>query len=83
MPLGGFNSMFNFTGSWKIDVASTKALVMDGYFMPLYKVRLTNSGLTLREDVKRAVPGNWEPASLARLVARCPHLGLSSWKSCC
>ncbi|CAA6671493.1 unnamed protein product [Spirodela intermedia] len=68
MPLGGFNSMFNFTGSWKIDVTSTKALVMDGYFMPLYKVRLTNSGLTLREDVKNAVPRNWEPASLASFI---------------
>ncbi|KAL5997715.1 hypothetical protein ACLOJK_008645 [Asimina triloba] len=37
IPLGSFNSMFNFTGSWRVDAAATKSLVMDGYFVPLYK----------------------------------------------
>uniref|UniRef100_A0A1D1YCR4 MACPF domain-containing protein CAD1 n=1 Tax=Anthurium amnicola TaxID=1678845 RepID=A0A1D1YCR4_9ARAE len=70
VPLGSFNSMFNFTGSWKIDATSTKALVMDGYFIPLYKVRLVSSGLSLREDMKRAVPHNWEPSSLASFIEK-------------
>ena len=73
IPLGSFNSMFNFTGSWKIDSASARALATDGFFIPLYTVRLATSGLTLRDEVKRAVPRNWEPASLARWGAQFPH----------
>lgn len=67
-PLGSFNSMFNFTGSWKTDAAMTKALAMDSYFIPLFKVELNNPNLALREEVKRAGPRSWDPQSLARLV---------------
>ncbi|MQL85983.1 hypothetical protein Taro_018522 [Colocasia esculenta] len=70
VPLGSFNSMFNYTGSWKVDVASTKALAMDGYFIPLHKVRLGRSGLSLREDIKLAVPQSWEPSSLASFIEK-------------
>lgn len=66
VPLGSFNSMFNFTGSWQIDAAATKSLAMIGYVIPLYKVKLSISNLVLHEDVKRAVPYSWDPASLAR-----------------
>ena len=65
-PLGYFNSSFSFTGSKKIDSASTKSLAIDGKLIPLCKVQLTRSVLSLREDVKHAVPVSWEPLSLAR-----------------
>jgi len=68
VPLGSFNSMFSLTGSWKVDAATTKALAMDGYFIPLFTVKLTVPELVLREDVKKAVPRTWDPPSLARLV---------------
>lgn len=66
IPLGSFNSMFNFTGSWQVDAAATKSLAMDGYFIPLYKVQLTKLPLVLHEHVKHAIPLTWEPSSLAR-----------------
>lgn len=66
IPLGSFNSMFNFSGSWQLDEASTKSLAMDGYNIPLFKVQLAKSPLGLHEYVKRAVPRTWEPSSLAR-----------------
>lgn len=66
VPLGSFNSMFNFTGSWQIDAAATKSLAMTGYIIPLFSVTLTNSNLVLREEIRRAVPYSWDPASLAR-----------------
>lgn len=65
-PLGSFNAMFNFTGSWQVDAASTKSLSMVGYFIPLFKVELTKLKLVLREEIKHAVPYSWDPASLAR-----------------
>lgn len=68
IPLGSFISMFSLTGSRKVDAAATKALAMDGYFIPLFKLELANSALILREDVKKAVPRSWDPPSLARLV---------------
>lgn len=66
IPLGSFNAMFNFTGSWKVDAAATKSLAMVGNFIPLYKVRLAKLNFVLREEVRRAVPSTWDPPSLAR-----------------
>lgn len=66
IPLGSFNAMFNFSGSWQVDAAATKSLAMIGYFIPLFKVALKNSNLVLCEDIKRAVPYTWDPVSLAR-----------------
>lgn len=66
IPLGSFNAMFNFTGSWQADAAATKSLALIGNFIPLYKVKLTKLNLALREEVKRAVPNSWDPPSLAR-----------------
>lgn len=68
IPLGSFNSMFNFTGSRQVDAASTKSLAMIGYIVPLFEVRLEISDLTLLEHVKRAVPYSWDPASLASFI---------------
>ncbi|XP_072994599.1 MACPF domain-containing protein CAD1-like [Typha latifolia] len=68
VPLGSFNSMFSFTGSWKIDAATTKALAVDGYLVPLCEVKLMNPELVLCEDVKRAVPSSWDPPSLASFI---------------
>lgn len=66
VPLGYFNLAFSFTGSKKIDSASTKSVAIDGKFIPLCRVHLTRNILSLREDVKRAVPVSWEPLLLAR-----------------
>ncbi|RWR89178.1 MACPF domain-containing protein CAD1-like protein isoform X1 [Cinnamomum micranthum f. kanehirae] len=68
IPLGSFNSMFNFTGSWQVDAAATKSLAMDGCFIPLYKVQLTKIPLVLHEYVKHAIPLTWEPSSLASFI---------------
>ncbi|KAK4743753.1 hypothetical protein SAY87_010065 [Trapa incisa] len=68
VPLGGFNSMFNFTGSGQVDAASTKSLAMVGHFLPIYKVGLTKANLVLREEARRAVPYSWDPASLASFI---------------
>ncbi|XP_028764465.1 MACPF domain-containing protein CAD1 [Neltuma alba] len=67
-PLGSFNSAFSFTGSKLIDAAATKTLSLDGFFIPLAKVQLMKSHLTLRENVKKAVPVNWDPPSLASFI---------------
>ncbi|KAI3510543.1 hypothetical protein L1887_17617 [Cichorium endivia] len=68
VPLGSFNAMFNFTGSWKLDASSTKSLAMIGYIVPLFEVRLEITELTLLQEVKRAVPYSWDPASLASFI---------------
>ncbi|KAI3869519.1 hypothetical protein MKX03_033242 [Papaver bracteatum] len=68
IPVGSFNSMFNFTGSWPVDAAATKSLAMDGYFISLFKVKLSKSSLVLREEITRAVPSSWDPSSLASFI---------------
>ncbi|KAJ6893764.1 MACPF domain-containing protein CAD1-like [Populus alba x Populus x berolinensis] len=68
IPLGSFNGMFNFTGSWQVDAAGTKSLAMVGHFIPLYKVQIAKVNLVLREEVKCAVPYSWDPASLASFI---------------
>ncbi|KAI3743004.1 hypothetical protein L1987_60705 [Smallanthus sonchifolius] len=68
VPLGSFNAMFNFTGSRQVDAASTKSLAMIGYIVPLFEVHLDISDLVLLEEVKRAVPYSWDPASLASFI---------------
>lgn len=68
IPLGSFNAAFSFTGSKHIDASTTKALCMDGYFIPLAKFELTKSSLVLQESVKRAVPTSWDPPALASFI---------------
>uniref|UniRef100_A0A0C9QWN6 TSA: Wollemia nobilis Ref_Wollemi_Transcript_3683_2563 transcribed RNA sequence n=1 Tax=Wollemia nobilis TaxID=56998 RepID=A0A0C9QWN6_9CONI len=68
IPLGSFNAMFNFSGSWQADRASTKSLAMDGVSIALYTVQLMKFPLILREEVKCAVPSTWDPATLARFI---------------
>lgn len=65
-PLGSFNFAFSFTGSKHIDAAATKTLSVDGFYIPLAKVQLFKTPLVLQENVKQAVPTNWDPTSLAR-----------------
>jgi hypothetical protein len=67
-PLGSFNSAFSFTGSKHIDVAATKTLSMNGFYIPLAKVQLTKPPLVLHENVKQAVPTCWDPSSLASFI---------------
>ncbi|KAE8732703.1 MACPF domain-containing protein CAD1 [Hibiscus syriacus] len=68
VPLGCFNAMFNFTGSWRVDEAATKSLAMVGYLIPLYTIRLAKQNLVLSEEVRCAVPYTWDPASLASFI---------------
>ncbi|KAH0917900.1 hypothetical protein HID58_025560 [Brassica napus] len=68
IPLGCFNAMFNYTGSWQVDAASTKSLALVGYVIPLYEVKLAKLTLFLRNDIKQAVPSSWDPASLASFI---------------
>ena len=68
MPLGLFNNMFSFTGPWQTDQHATKALALDGWFVKLYNLQLTRTPLTLRDDIRRAIPSSWEPKALARLI---------------
>ncbi|XP_027334999.1 MACPF domain-containing protein CAD1-like isoform X1 [Abrus precatorius] len=67
-PLGSFNSAFSFTGSKDVDAAATKTLSSDGFYIPLAKVQLKKSRLILQENVKKAVPVNWDPLSLASFI---------------
>uniref|UniRef100_A0A5B7A8Q5 Putative MACPF domain-containing protein CAD1 isoform X2 n=1 Tax=Davidia involucrata TaxID=16924 RepID=A0A5B7A8Q5_DAVIN len=68
IPLGSFNAMFNFSGSWQLDAAATKSLAMIGYVVPLFMVKLGKLNLVLHEEIKRAVPYSWDPASLASFI---------------
>lgn len=68
IPSGNFNSLFDFSGSWLQDATETTHLAFDGYFISLYHLHLTRTPLILKEDVKSAVPSNWDPAALARFI---------------
>lgn len=68
IPLGSFNAMFNFSGNWQADAASTKSLAMAGYFIRLYRLQLSKLQLALNEEIKGAVPCSWDPAALASFV---------------
>ncbi|XP_044978562.1 MACPF domain-containing protein At4g24290 isoform X1 [Hordeum vulgare subsp. vulgare] len=70
IPSGLFNSMFEFTGSWQKDAASTKTLAFDGWCITLYTVALSKAQIVLRDHVKQAVPSTWEPAALARFIQK-------------
>ncbi|KAG1365632.1 MACPF domain-containing protein CAD1 [Cocos nucifera] len=67
-PIGNFNSAFSFTGSKRVDAAATKSLAMEGMFIPLCNVHLTKQPLSLREEVRHAMPLSWKPLSLARFI---------------
>jgi hypothetical protein len=73
VPLGLFNSMYGFNGPCQTDQHSTKALALDGRFIKLYSLRLTQSPLVLHDQVLDAVPSVWDPKKLARYLKRCVH----------
>lgn len=66
IPSGYFNAMFDLSGDWFRDAQDIKSLAFDGYFISLYYLHLTASHLVLQDEVKKSVPPNWDPASLAR-----------------
>uniref|UniRef100_A0A803MHW5 MACPF domain-containing protein n=1 Tax=Chenopodium quinoa TaxID=63459 RepID=A0A803MHW5_CHEQI len=68
IPLGSFNSAFNFTGSKHIDATSTKSLSVEGFVIPLAKFQLAKSSWVLQENVIRAIPTSWDPPSLASFI---------------
>lgn len=78
IPSGLFNMMFEFSSCWQKDAAYTKTLAFDGMFITLYTVALEKSQMVLKDHVKKEVPSTWEPAALARYVARLPSLDLFS-----
>ncbi|CAJ1948412.1 unnamed protein product [Sphenostylis stenocarpa] len=67
-PIGSFNASFSFTGSKHVDAAATKTLSTEGFYIPLAKVQLKKSHLTLQGNVKKAVPVNWDPPALASFI---------------
>ncbi|KAL7119654.1 hypothetical protein ACP275_02G075700 [Erythranthe tilingii] len=68
IPSGLFNAMFEFSGCWQKDAASTKTLAFDGMFITLYTVALEKSQMVLKDHVKKEVPSSWQPAALARFI---------------
>ncbi|KAI4344871.1 hypothetical protein L6164_012058 [Bauhinia variegata] len=68
IPSGYFNALFDLSGDWFRDAADTKYLAFDGYFISLYNLHLTASPLVLKEEVKKSVPAQWDPASLSRFI---------------
>ncbi|CAM6021048.1 unnamed protein product [Sphagnum balticum] len=70
VPLGLFNSMYGFNGPWQTDQHSTKALALDGWFIKLYSLQLTQSPLVLHDQVLDAVPSVWDPKKLASFIER-------------
>ncbi|XP_027190678.1 MACPF domain-containing protein At4g24290-like isoform X2 [Cicer arietinum] len=68
IPSGYFNAMFDLSGDWFRDAQDIKSLAFDGYFISLYYLHLTASHLVLQDEVKKSVPPNWDPASLARFI---------------
>ncbi|KAJ7557149.1 hypothetical protein O6H91_05G113700 [Diphasiastrum complanatum] len=70
MPLGLFNSMYSFNGTWEADASATQSLAFDGWFITLYNLQLSKMFLELNEEVKKAVPSTWEPAALARFIEK-------------
>jgi hypothetical protein len=70
VPLGLFNSMYGFNGPWQTDQHSTKVLALDGWFIKLYSLQLTQSPLVLHDQVLDAVPPVWDPKKLASFIER-------------
>uniref|UniRef100_A0A0D6QYC1 MACPF domain-containing protein n=1 Tax=Araucaria cunninghamii TaxID=56994 RepID=A0A0D6QYC1_ARACU len=70
IPSGFFNSMYTFSGSWLQDATETKHLAFDGHLISLYNLHLTRTPLLLREEIKNAVPADWEPAKIARFIEK-------------
>ncbi|KAF3323731.1 MACPF domain-containing protein [Carex littledalei] len=68
VPSGLFNSLFDLTGAWLEDAKETKHLAFDGNFICLYNLHLRCAPLILRDEVKKAVPPNWDPVALARFI---------------
>ncbi|KAI0492733.1 hypothetical protein KFK09_027009 [Dendrobium nobile] len=68
VPSGYFNALFGLSGSWLDDAKEIKHLAFNGYFISLYILHLRTSPLVLCDEVKMAVPSNWEPAALSRFI---------------
>ncbi|KAM3327387.1 MACPF domain-containing protein [Capsicum chacoense] len=68
VPSGYLNAIFDLSGAWLNDSAEAKYLAFDGYFVSLYYLHLTASPLVLHDQVKKAVPPHWDPASLSRFI---------------
>lgn len=68
VPSGYFNALFGLSGSWLDDAKETKHLAFNGYFISSYILHLRTSPLVLCDEVKMAVPSNWEPAALSRFI---------------
>ncbi|KAH7301113.1 hypothetical protein KP509_23G012600 [Ceratopteris richardii] len=68
IPLGHFNGMFDFSGSWQKDASIVKKLAMDAVCINLYTVELPRTQLILKEEVRAEVPSSWNPAALASFL---------------
>lgn len=71
IPSGYFNSMFGLeSGSWGTDAGNSKYFALDGYFISLANLHIDRYPLLLSDEVRNAVPSNWDPFALARYTTR-------------
>jgi hypothetical protein len=71
IPTGYFNSMFGLeSGSWGMDAGNIKYLALDGYFITLANLHIDRYPLLLSDEVRNAVPSNWDPSALARFIEK-------------
>ncbi|KAI0516058.1 hypothetical protein KFK09_008730 [Dendrobium nobile] len=74
VPSGYFNALFDLGGAWFDDAKETKNLALNGYFISLFNLHLRASPLVLCNEVKRAVPSNWEPEALSSPLIKVPDV---------
>ncbi|KAL5211911.1 hypothetical protein ABZP36_022758 [Zizania latifolia] len=71
IPSGQFNASFDLdSGSWAQDAPRTKCLAMDGYFIPLFDLRLDRRPLALADHVLADVPAAWDPSTIASFIEK-------------
>ncbi|KAL2342865.1 hypothetical protein Fmac_004150 [Flemingia macrophylla] len=67
---GHFCASFGLPSRSIKDLASTKSLAYDGWFIKRYAIELENHRVELLDHVKEAVPSTWDPEALARFIER-------------
>ncbi|XP_020228673.1 MACPF domain-containing protein At4g24290 [Cajanus cajan] len=67
---GHFCASFGLPSRSIKDLASTKSLAYDGWFIKRYAIELERYHGELLDHVKEAVPSAWDPEALARFIER-------------
>ena len=66
IPSGYFCASFGLSGQSNKDVATTKSLAYDGWFITRYAFELERCDGELHDHVKEAMPSSWDPEAFAR-----------------